>query len=182
MAPSACKLSAAICVTRFSFLFFFFFFQFLRRNTLSGVWRSFFLLVRARSCYISRYWLLLLLLLLLSPLLLAVTSDIRRKNGKKRNERERDKEHRVSYDFLLSHRLIREKKINKNTAGHGTRTLHPRPDHWICHENVSVVGTARPRHVKSHGWQLPWRVHQCIVNRFLQRITTTFDVDWPCAV
>lgn len=42
MAPSACKLSAAICDTRFSFLFFFFF-QFLRRNnTLSGVWRSFF--------------------------------------------------------------------------------------------------------------------------------------------
>ena len=64
--------------------FFFFFPIFTTKQHFIGGVKKFFLLVRARSCYISRYWLLLLLLLLLSPLLLAVTSDIRRKSGEKR--------------------------------------------------------------------------------------------------
>ena len=120
MAPSACKLSAAICDTRFSFLFLFFFFPIFttKQHFIGGV-KKFFLLVRARSCYISRYWLLLLLLLLLSPLLLAVTSDICRKSGEKRKRGIKS----TASDTIFFCLIVWSAKKNKQKHGR-TRNTH----------------------------------------------------------
>lgn len=180
-------------ITRFSlsiyllpfFLVFFFFFgffslnfsslPFLRRNTVSsrGCEKASFF---PRSCPFLLHCFTTLAATATVVVVAAAVCCHERcpwKKAKKRREkegareREREKEHRVDCDSLRLRYARKKEREQKHTAGHGTRTLHPRLISLV-HDLVGfpiffrprrrgktslcrVRDTARPRHVKSHG-------------------------------